>query len=177
MMRPAFFRAFSGGFKRTPRRAARFRAAVLALAACAGLMRQAAAEEVLHDPDAIRACLCRERLVATLARDLADDRNAYDAAEQQLKSATADADAARQKLDPNDAGAREAYGRLLDQRDAAQDHAAAAAAPLSDTVARYNAAVAALNSNCGGKAYDPAVLQQVRGSLDCPPEPLPPPRS
>jgi hypothetical protein len=106
---------------------------------------------------------------------VAEDRRAYDAARQRYDSASKEAEAARQKLDPSDAAARDALGGLLGQRDAAQHQLAAATAPLNAAVARYNAAVQAFNSNCAGKAYDAVVLPQVRNNLTCPPEALPPP--
>ncbi|MGH7088017.1 MAG: hypothetical protein ACREFQ_03865 [Stellaceae bacterium] len=153
-----------------------FRAVALALAAASAVVLPAKAQEgVLHAPEAIRACLCRDQSVAALARAVGQDRRAYDAARQRYDSLSKEAEAARQKLNPNDAAARDAVGRLLGQRDAAQHELASATAPLNAVVARYNAAVQSFNSDCAGKAYDAAVLPQIRSNLTCPPEALPPP--
>jgi hypothetical protein len=154
---------------RTPFLEARFRAAALVLGAALCLGSGATAEEVLHAPDAVRACLCRDQNVASLARSVAEDRHSYEAAEGDFTALSGQADAARQKLDPADAAGRAALGGLLDRRDAARDRVAQAAAPLNAAVERYNAAVAGFNGDCAGKAYDPAVLADVRPNLACPP--------
>jgi hypothetical protein len=161
---------------RTPQRRVGFPLSALALTAACGVGTQVAAQEVLHDPGAIRACLCEQQSLAPLQQEVATDRRAYDEAENALQALKRQAQQARQSLDPNDAAARGALGQILDRRDAAQDQLGRQAAPLNGAVARYNDAVAHYNSGCGGKSYDSAVLAEVQTGLSCPPSAAPTPR-
>lgn len=136
------------------------------------------AAEILHAPDAIRACLCRDQAVTALSDTLNRESEAYEQRRRELAELDSRAATARQQLDPADAGQREALGRLLDERDAAQRDFASETTPhYNATVALYNEAADAFNRDCGGKAYDWDVLPQVQSTLSCPAVPaIPAPR-
>jgi hypothetical protein len=144
-----------------------------ALLLAAALAPHASAQEILHAPDAIRACICREQTVAALAAALRQARATYDARQQELQSLGQELDAARQRLDAASLAEREAFAHLLDERDAASGHFAGDEVPrYNGLVRRYDATVAVFNRECAGKAYDPEILPQVRASLACPPTAL-----
>jgi hypothetical protein len=142
--------------------------ALLLLASAAA--RPTAAAEVLHTPDAIRACLCLDQAVTAASDALYQETETYDAAKTALAELERRADAARQNADPTDAAQRDALGRLLDERDAAVTRFAAAATPqFNAAVERYNEAARAFNRGCGDKAYDWSVLPDVQRTLACEP--------
>ncbi len=147
----------------------RLTAGAVALAAL--LPGPAPAQEVLHAPEAVRACLCRDRTVVALALAVRQDDEAFDLRQKELRDLDTRIDAARRTLDPNDPAGRAALGRLLLERDGARDRFAAQVTPRHNAIIdRYNAAVAAYAQDCGGKAYDADVLAHVRDGLACPPE-------
>lgn len=153
-----------GGFSRT---------AGGALLLAAALAPQASAQEILHAPDAIRACICREQAVSALAAAVQEAKETYDERQKELQSLARQVDEARRRLDVASLAEREAFTHLLDERDVANDHFAAEVVPhYNDLVRRYDATVAVFNRDCAGKAYDPEVLAQVRASLACPPTAL-----
>jgi hypothetical protein len=133
---------------------------------------RAGAAEVLHEPDAIRACLCLDRSVTTLSDRLDQESRAYDDQKKALAALEDRAAGARRQIDPADKAQRDALVRLLDERDAAVRHFAEVSTPqYNDIVGRYGAAAEAFNRACGDKSYDWAVLQQVQDGLTCPPAP------
>jgi hypothetical protein len=135
-----------------------------ALAPCAW------AQQILHAPEEIRACLCREQSVSALAAAVKEARQSYDERQKEVQSLAQRADEARQRLDAANLADRAAFAQLLDSRDAASDHFAADVVPrYNDLVRRYDDTVTAYNRDCAGKAYDPEILPQVRASLACPP--------
>jgi hypothetical protein len=129
----------------------------------------ASAQEVLHAPDAIRSCLCQEQSVSALAAQVLQQNGVYEERRKSLEALNEQVRTQRPQVNVNDPQAVDAFKRLLDQRDQAAD---AFAGPVThgyaDEVAHYNQTVAAFNSQCGGKAYDPEVLAQVRSNLSCP---------
>jgi len=133
---------------------------------------QAGAVEVLHAPDAIRACLCLDQAVTTLSAELNQESEAYDNQRKALATLESRANSARQQMDPANEAQRQALGRLLDERDAAAERFAAETTPhYNAIVGRYNDAADAFNRECGNKAYDWSVLQQVQSTLSCPSTP------
>jgi hypothetical protein len=150
------------------------RGMVFLLLASAAVPR-AGAVEVLHDGDAIRACLCLDRAVTTLSDQLDAESQAYDDQRKALAALEDRAAAARQQIDPANKAQREALVRLLDERDAAVRRFAEMATPHhNDIVARYGDAAEAFNHACGDKSYDWTVLQQVQDGLSCPSTPRSP---
>lgn len=133
---------------------------------------QARAFELLHDPDAIRACLCLDQAVTTLSDELNQEDKSYDEQRKALAALESRADAARQQIDPANQAQRAALGQLLDERDAAVQRFAMETTPHHNAiVARYNDAAEAFNRTCGDKTYDWSVLQRVQSALSCPPTP------
>lgn len=141
-------------------------ALLLALA----LAPQAGAQDVLSAPDAIRACLCRNQSVAALAASLNSERQTYTDKKKALDTLDQQASAAKQRLNLDNLADREALGRLLSARDAAQENFAATVTPQYNAVVqRYDAALSAYNGSCAGKSYNSATLASVQASLTCPP--------
>jgi Skp family chaperone for outer membrane proteins len=132
---------------------------------------QAGAQEVLHAPDAIRACLCQHQTMDAYAADLSAARQSYQSETDAVQALDAQVQAAKAKLDPADLAAREAYAALLQRRDAAASRLAADATPTYNAaVQRYNAAVLSYKDDCAGKSYDADTLAKVRTALSCPAE-------
>jgi len=133
---------------------------------------RAGAVEVLHEPEAIRACLCLDRAVTTLSDRLDQESRAYDDQRKALAALEDRTASARQQINPADKARRDALIRLLDERDAAVRHFAEVATPhYNDIVGRYGDAAEAFNRACGDKSYDWSVLQQVQDGLTCPSAP------
>lgn len=141
--------------------------ALLLLASAA--MQHANATEVLHAPDAVRVCLCLDQAVTARSAELNQESNSYDAQRKALAALESRAKTARQQLDPANEGQRQAFARLLTERDAAVQRFAGVATPhYNAVVGRYNDAAEAFGRQCGGKSYDWDVLQQVQSTLSCP---------
>lgn len=129
----------------------------------------ASAQEVLHAPDAIRSCLCREQSVSALANDVLQQNKLYEEKRKALETLDNDVRSRRAQVNVANQGEVDAFRQLLERRDqASAEFAGPVTRNYSDTVARYNDAVAAFNNACAGKAYDPDVLAQVRSNLSCP---------
>lgn len=128
------------------------------------------ATEVLHAPDAVRACLCRNQSVTELKAALDSEQQQYSEQKQALDKLEQQASAAKQNLNDESYTSRQALAQLLNERDAARDRFAQSVTPrYNQAVTRYNAAVQSFNDDCAGKAYDPATVAKVRPSLACPP--------
>jgi len=149
---------------------ARRRLAAIIIAAIAAAVGQgASAQEVLHSPRDIAACLCQNQSVTQLRAEVDRQRQAYDTAKADYEGLSAQAEAQRGRVDVNDANSIAAYRQLLERRDAAEYHfKVEVAPPYAETVARYNQAVQAYNSGCATKMYDSAVLAEVQKTLYCP---------
>jgi murein L,D-transpeptidase YcbB/YkuD len=142
--------------------------AFLLLASAA--LQHAGAVEILHAPDAIRVCLCLDQAVTGRSDELNRESDAYDAEREALATLESQAAAARQQLDPANEAQRKAFGQLLTERDAAVQRFARKTTPhYNEVVGRYNEAAEAFSRECGGKAYDWDVLEQVQSTLSCPP--------
>jgi hypothetical protein len=150
------------------------RISVLAGAAAAALLvpallTTAQAQVVLHSPAEIGSCLCLQQSVAALDAQVAQRRQAHEQSRQELEALEAEVRAQRSQIDVNNFDQIQAFKHLLDQRDkAASNFAGDATASYADAVGRYNEAVNRFNATCAGKAYDEAVLAQVRTGLSCP---------
>lgn len=126
---------------------------------------QPAPEEVA----AARNCLCLEQAVQDRRFEL-DVRNGL------FEKLRADADALEREVDRrrtsvnvDDQNQIDAFRALLDQRDAARKHYETTAVPeQQQTVARYNAAVGALNAACAGRSYSTYAWEAARKGPVCP---------
>lgn len=128
------------------------------------------AVEVLHAPDAVRACLCLDQAVTARSAELNQENETYDAQRKALATLESQAQTARRRLDPANEAERHAFAQLLDERDAAVQRFAAVTTPhYNAVVGRYNEAAEAFGRQCGGKSYDWDVIQQVQSTLSCPP--------
>ena len=83
---------------------------------------RAGAQDVLSAPDAVRACLCRNQSAAALAASLNSERQTYTDKKNALDTLDQQASAAKQRLNLDNLADREALGRLLSARDAAQEN-------------------------------------------------------
>ena len=129
----------------------------------------ASAQQVLHEPDQIRACLCEQQAVKTLADTVQQQSRIYDQRRQALEALDKEVTTQRPQVNVANQSDVDAFKHLLDQRDAAADNfAGETTQTYAAAVRRYNQAVATFNANCSGKAYDPQVLPQVQSNLSCP---------
>jgi uncharacterized protein YukE len=143
--------------------------AVLAATTLPGWAQGVAAQEVEHAPDRIRDCLCQEQSMADFNTEMLNQRKAYDDQRQLFQQLDQDVQTARPRLDVNDPNAVDAFKRLLDRRDAAQQaFSGDVTRNYADAVTRYNQAVTSYNASCAGKTYDADQLAAVRRNLSCP---------
>jgi hypothetical protein len=131
---------------------------------------EARAAELLHAPEAIRACLCLDQAVTARSAELYQESQSLEEQKKALAALESRADEARGQSDSTDMAQRAELGRLLDERDAAISRFAAETTPqYNATVEAYNRAAEAFNRGCGGKAYDWSVLPDVQSNLTCEP--------
>lgn len=129
----------------------------------------ASAQQVLHAPDQIRACLCEQQSVKTLAEVVQQQSRVYEQRRQALEALDKEVSTKRPQVNVANQSDVDAFKHLLDERDAAADSfAGEVTQTYADAVRRYNQAVSTFNANCSGKAYDPQVLAQVQNNLSCP---------
>lgn len=142
---------------------------VAALAAAAAGIADRAAAQVVRSPDEVRACLCKEQLLADLkgqvqteSRTYEDKRRAFEALDDQVRTS-------RPQVNVSNQADVDAFKRLLEERDAAAD---ALAGPVTksygDAVQRYNQAVADYNNGCAGRSFDPDQVAELKRDLTCP---------
>jgi len=144
-------------------------AAIIIAAIAAAVGQGASAQEVLHSPRDIAACLCENQNVTQLRGEVEQQKQGYDTAKANYEGLNAQAEAQRGQVNVNDANSIAAYRQLLERRDAAEYHfKVEVEPPYAEIVARYNNAVQAYNSGCSTKLYDSAVLAEVQKTLYCP---------
>jgi len=146
------------------------RLAAISIASVAAAIAQgASAQEVLHSPRDIAACLCMNQNVGQLRGDVDRQRQDYDAAKANYERLSAQAESQRGQVNVNDSNSIAAFRQLLEQRDTAEYHYQVEVEPgYAAIVARYNQAVEGYNSSCASKMYDSAVLAEVQKTLYCP---------
>jgi hypothetical protein len=141
-------------------------AAALALSIPAGVAR---AQVVVHSPDEVRSCLCKEQSVASLNAQVQAQSKAYEEKRQAFEALDRQVRTSRPQVNVNNPSDVDAFKRLLERRDEASDSlAGAATSDYAAAVQRYNAAVSDYNNSCAGKAFDQDVLAQQKQSLSCP---------
>jgi hypothetical protein len=139
-------------------------AVLLALAGVAPLSAQ-----VISDPAAIRACLCDEVHMTTLADAMHQQQRSYDEQRLALQQLDEAVRTRRAQIDVYNPAEIDAFKQLLSQRDQADDDFAGPATQnYTEAVSRYNQSVAAYNANCAGRSYESTQLSQARQNLDCP---------
>ncbi|HLJ62676.1 MAG TPA: hypothetical protein VKT70_01130 [Stellaceae bacterium] len=129
---------------------------------------RAEAQQILRSSEAVRSCLCKSQVVSTLDKEVKDQGALYEQRRGALEALDQEVRQRRAQVNVNNPSEVEAFKALLAQRDkAADDFAGTITARYSETVNRYNQAVAAFNDGCAGNAYDPEVERQVRANLSC----------
>jgi len=129
----------------------------------------ASAQEVLHSPRDIAACLCQDQNIIQMRGEVDRQKQAYDEAKANYDGLSAQAEAQRGQVNVNDSNSIAAYRELLERRDAAEYHfKVEMAPPYAAVVTRYNQAVQAYNASCASKMYDSVVLAEVQKTLYCP---------
>jgi hypothetical protein len=126
------------------------------------------AQPVTTSPRAVAACLCSQDAVAQLQGSVQEARRIYGERRQVAQSLSRQVDQARGRVDVNNQADIESFRNLLARRDEAERAYQEQGPAVSEVVARYNNAVAGVNSNCTGKLFDPEELQATRQTLSCP---------
>ncbi len=122
----------------------------------------------LTSPYDVSTCLCLERDLPTRLSEIAVRRNTYEAMEREIGDAGAAIERDRPRVDVNDPAAIEAFRRRLDRLDAMKARRDDVALPdYQAAVAAYNERFNQYNQRCTGRAYDPAVTEQVKRNLIC----------
>jgi len=137
--------------------------------ALSGMGGWAWAQDVVHSPEQIRDCLCREQSVAALNTEVQNQSRSYEDKHQAFQQLDKEVQAMRPRVNVNDRSEVDAFKRLLARRDAAADTLAGdVTRSYTEAVSRYNQAVVSYNGSCAGKAYDPDQLAELRRNLSCP---------
>lgn len=125
--------------------------------------------QVVHSPDEIRACLCKEQTVATLNGEVQAQSRAYDEKRRGFDALDKQVQTSRPQVNVNSPADVDAFKRLLQRRDDAADELAGSATKsYAAAVQRYNQAVSDYNGSCAGKAFDQDQLAELKRTLSCP---------
>lgn len=128
-----------------------------------------AQQQVLRDPEQIRACVCVEQTLKRQAVELAAQRQAYEEARRQVEALDAAVEAQRPQVRVNDRASVDSFRQLLDKRNAAQVSFANQLTPrYAALVEQYNRRATEFNRACSGSSYDAEVLAKVQQGLVCP---------
>lgn len=128
-----------------------------------------AQQQVLRDPEQIRACVCVEQTLKRQAVELAAQRQAYEEARRQVEALDAAVEAQRPQVRVNDRASVDSFRQLLDKRNAAQVSFANQLTPrYAALVEQYNRRATEFNRACAGSSYDAEVLAKVQQGLVCP---------
>ena len=153
------------------RRSIRRRVAALAfglavLAAAGGARAQAPPSAAAE----VAACLCLRQDVDALSADLAAKQQAYDATRGELARLDSRLETERSRMDVNNPQSVAQFRQLLDQRDALfRRQRGPLFSEFSASTERYNARVNEYNARCTAQSPNPALVEQVRATLSCPP--------
>jgi len=143
-------------------------AAALALLAAGGT----AAAQAVTVPSEVRACACKEALVAALNTEVQAQSRAYESQRETFEALDKAVQTGRPQVNVNSPADVDAFKQLLEKRDTAADTLAGPATrSYADAVQRYNQAVADYNANCAGKSFDPDQLAAAKQNLSACPKP------
>ena len=144
-------------------------AGAMALPGRAQPSRAAGAQET--SPEAVRACLCLQQSVDRQRAELATRTQDYDQKRKQAADLDAEVKAQKPQVNINDPASVAAFSRLVGQRDSAVESLNDELSPKYRAfIAAYNERVGQYNGQCSGRAFEAAMIQQVRQSLACPRE-------
>ena len=146
--------------------AAIFMAAAMGLAMASGT--PAAAQEVSTSLTAVQQCLCAQRAVSILGREMRVVQSRDQRMHGDVEAMTRQVDEARHRVNTDNRSDIDAFRALLAHRDQAAQSLRAEDERYADAVARYNVAVERNNAVCSGRLFDPEEMESVKAGLVCP---------
>ncbi len=148
------------------------KAIILAAAAAIGLAlaggAPALAQGVTTAMSAVQQCLCAQRAVSILDRQMREARRRDDRVRGEAEALARQVEEARPRVNTDNRSDIEAFSALLARRDAAADAHRHEAERYAAAVARYNEAVEQDNAACSGRLFDPEEVESVKAHLYCP---------
>lgn len=128
----------------------------------------AQAQGVTTAPPAVAQCLCAQRDVSILGREMRQSKRHNEQVHRDLAALSREVEDARARVNTDNRSDIEAFRALLQRRDEAAGGTAQEDARYADAVARYNAAVERNNAACVGRLFDPEEVEAVKANLVCP---------
>jgi hypothetical protein len=137
----------------------------IALAIASGT--PARAQGVGASTTAVQQCLCAERAVSILGRDMRTERRRADQARGNADALAREVTEARSRVNTDNRGDIEAFKALLGRRDDAAESYRQEDRRYADAVDRYNRAVERNNAECTGRLFDQEEVEAVKPGLVC----------
>jgi hypothetical protein len=128
----------------------------------------ARAQGVTTGMSAVQQCLCAQREVSILGREMSRAREDWERARSEADSMTREVEDQRPRVNVDNRRDIEAFSALLARRDAATRSYREVNQRYAAAVARYNDAVEQNNAACAGRLFDPDEVAAVRANLACP---------
>jgi hypothetical protein len=121
------------------------------------------------DPHLIARCLCGAETVSARQAAMHKAQHHYDEVKAHAVATRQEVDRLRAQINPAQTETLDAYRRLLNESEAAENDLYRAAQPdYATAVGQYNQAVGDYNRNCAGQRFDAAARAQVARALICP---------
>lgn len=120
-------------------------------------------------PAEIAACVCLRRAVDALSAEMTAKQQGLADLRAELERATAQLEAARDRMDVNDPQAGAHFREMLAHRDALFRRANGdAVTDAGSAVERFNRRSAEYNSRCANRPMDPGLLERAQANVNCP---------
>lgn len=117
----------------------------------------------------IHECLCQQKSISTLSKEMSAKQQALDAVRHRLAALDAQLNRDYPKVAVNDPASVQHYKALLARRDATYQRSIGPVySDAAAASARYNAAVKRYNENCAGQKFDAELMAKARANLTCP---------
>jgi len=117
---------------------------------------------------AVAACLCAQRDVSILGREMRQSKRHNEQMHRDLAALTREVEDARGRVNTDNRSDIDAFRDLLQRRDQTAGAVSQDDTRYADAVARYNGAVERNNSACVGRLFDPEEVEAVKANLVCP---------
>jgi hypothetical protein len=143
-------------------------AAAAAIGLAVSSVAPAWAQEVATSPTAVQQCLCAERAVSILGREMRTARLRDDQARGDADALSRQVEDTRPRINTDNRSDIEAFKALLARRDQAAQSYRQQDQRYAAIVARYNAAAERNNAACTGRLFDPEEVEAIKANLVCP---------
>jgi hypothetical protein len=128
----------------------------------------ARAQDIITSMSAVQQCLCAQRAVSILGREMETARGDWERARSEADALTREVEDQRPRVNVDSRRDIDAFTALLARRDAAARSYREVNRRYAAAVARYNYAVDQNNAVCAGRMFDPNEVAAARANLACP---------